>query len=160
MARLVICPECGVKNDKDATVFHSKRYYCVECYDALMRRKKEREFLISYINSLYGLNPNNKFDGRLAKDLKNLNEEGYSYRDVYLTLLYCKEVERMHFNVQYGLGCVRFYKFKALEYFKKQSEKNNINKKAQKLEAKIVSITYKQGGLASSKRRKIDIGEL
>ena len=28
----------------------------------------------------------------------------------------------MHFNIQYGLGCVRFYKLKALEYFKKKGD--------------------------------------
>ena len=154
------CPECGCQNVKDATVYHSKRYYCVECYNSLQQRKKEREYLIGYISNLYGLDIANKFDGRLAKDLKNLNEEGYTYRDVYTTLLYCKEVEKMAFNIQYGLGCVRFYKQKAIDYFTKQRDKNSANIKAKKLETNTVSIQYKQGGLASSKRRIINIEDL
>lgn len=160
MARLVSCPECGTKNEKDATVLHSKRYYCVECFDALQRRKKEREFLINYINSLYNLNADNKFDGRLAKDLKNLNDEGYTYKDVYMTLRYCSEIKKMSFNIQYGLGCVRFYKIEALQFYTKLAEKNKVNKKAQVVEAQKVSINYTGGGVASSKNRLIDISNL
>ena len=66
------CPECGEMNTKDNSITHNKRQYCFKCYELLEKRKKEREYLLKYICCLYGLNPSQKMDGRILKDLKEL----------------------------------------------------------------------------------------
>ena len=141
-ARTYKCPDCGAKNIKEETIAHNKRHYCRGCYEALQQRKKEREYLLSVISKLYGLDANNKLDGRLLKDLKDLGEEGYSYRDVYLTLMYCKDVLKLTFDVKYALGCVRFYRKDCLNHLKKIQ---NISNKSSSLEPlKIRTVVAKR----------------
>lgn len=135
------CPICGEKNTKENSVTHSKRQYCFECYKSLEQNKKEREFLLKYICLLYKLNPNQKMDGRILKDLKDLNEEGHSYADVYKTLKYCAEIKKLTFDVKYALGCVRYYKNECMDYIQNLTNKTKQSEDLKPLQTIVVKTT-------------------
>ena len=146
------CPVCGNTNFKTESVTHNKRQYCVGCYEQLEKNKKEREYLLKYIAALYGLNANQKMDGRILKDLKDLNEEGHTYSDIFTTLRYCSEIKKLTFDVKFALGCVRYYKNECMAYVKAVQERVNQSKDLQPLQVKVVHAVQPKTNSRLSKR--------
>lgn len=153
------CPACGNKNTKSNSITHNKRQYCISCYENLERNKKEREYLLKYISVLYGLNPTQKMDGRILKDLKDLNEEGHSYRDIFTTLKYCAEIKKLTFDVKYALGCVRYYKNECMAYIRNLQNKTKQSEDLKPLQT-IVMRAVPQRTNPNLSRKLINIAEL
>lgn len=153
------CPECGGMNTKDSSITHNKRQYCLKCYELLEKRKKEREYLLKYICYLYRLNENQKMDGRILKDLKELMEEGHSYQEIYLTLKYCAEVKKLTFDVKYALGCVRYYKNECMVYLKNLKAKTDNSESLKPLQVITVKAATKKA-IPTLSKKIIDISVL
>lgn len=153
------CPECGEMNAKYNSITHNKRQYCFKCYELLEKRKKERDYLLKYICYLYRLNENQKMDGRILKDLKELMEEGHSYQDIYLTLKYCAEVKKLTFDVKYALGCVRYYKNECMVYLKNLKAKTDNSESLKPLQVVTVKAATKKA-MPTLSKKIIDISVL
>ena len=153
------CPECGEMNVKYNSITHNKRQYCFKCYELLEKRKKEREYLLKYICCLYGLNPSQKIDRRILKNLKELMEEGHSYQDIYLTLKYCAEVKKLTFDVKYALGCVRYYKNECMVYLKNLKAKTDNSESLKPLQVVTVKAATKKA-MPTLSKKIIDISVL
>lgn len=127
----VKCPECSKKFSKEDTP-HEKignRYFHIPCAEKYYQRKaseeqlqaeqrlveKDRRDLLEYVAELQGV----KFpDGLTMRVVKNLHEEGYTYKGIKATLQYFYEIEgnpvREDGNV---LGIVPYVYNKAKAYW-------------------------------------------
>ena len=91
MARKVKCPECGMYNDKENTVYHNCRYYCQVCYANKMSESQDYKNLIAYICELYQIE---KPTGWMLKQIKDFKEKfNYTYKGIRTTLHYFYEIQ-------------------------------------------------------------------
>lgn len=102
--RLLKCyGDCGNKYEKDKLKSHGGKNYCEKCYESKVSEYEERGILYGKIKDYYGVTFPTKF--HLAQ-IKRIKDNGYSYKDMYLALEYCKKELKMNFDPTMGFGWV------------------------------------------------------
>ncbi|MGL6184740.1 MAG: hypothetical protein ACRC1T_05110 [Clostridium chrysemydis] len=110
--RLVKCPKCGTKNEKENTVKHGRGYYCQECFEDVGEYKE----LISTICEIYNIEaPTIQMVSQVKdyKDKYNFTNSGMKY-----TLKYYYEILENKVKDNVGLGIVPYFYDRAKQYYK------------------------------------------
>lgn len=135
----------------------SQKNYCQNCYEKIMKERKEKEELYDYIKFAYNISYPTTY---MMKQIKEYVEErGYKIKGIHLTLKYVIEVLNYTLNARWGLGIVASQYENAKNYYmelkeKREKHKDVIIKEEVVVISKISHIkTYKNEKL-------IDLGEI
>lgn len=175
---IVKCPYCQETFDRD-TVENEKvgrRYYHVDCYNKVkkeaqqraavaLRQEKvqsDREELNDLIKEKLGTEANwGAINRQIISFIKTYN---YSYREIYLSLLYYFEVQKQNTSKCQGrIGIVPYVHDEAISYYKKMTDKQfSIAKNLISSNEEIVVRTINKIEEEKGKERKklIDLSEL
>lgn len=158
MAKLVKCPYCENKLDKDESVEYKKRYYHPECLETQQMEGQHYKELINYICELHGLD---RPTGMMLKQIKEQKEDlGYKYKGMELALRYFYETLGNLVQEGTGIGIIPFVYEEAKKHYvtKLKVEQSVDNVKLTKKKRVVVqspNSTYKK-----RKIKHIDIGSL
>jgi hypothetical protein len=159
MAKLVKCPYCEKRVDKDDAVTHSKRYYHEECFNTWEQDKQHRKDLIEYICDLYQIEVPT---GIILKQIKDFQENyKYKLKGIELALKYFHETLRKPVREGDGIGIVPFvYEDAKKHYLMKLKVEDSLeNIDTDSIEVKTIAIS--SSGLNYKKQsKKIDIASL
>ncbi len=117
----VKCPACGKPNEKETVVNYKKngRYYCKECYEALLKKKEEGKSdynkLYDYILELYKKPPTKQ----MLKQIKDYIRDDMTYYGVMMSLKYFHEYMENPIDDTKGIGIVPYVYDEAEGYFNK-----------------------------------------
>ncbi len=115
MGRLVKCPYCEQKLDKDEAFTYKKRYYHEQCFKTWQRESVDRKELIDYICKLYGIET---LTGMMLKQIKDFHEEyHYKYKGMELALRYFFETLNNQIQDGTGIGIIPFVYEDAKNYY-------------------------------------------
>lgn len=159
MGRMVKCPYCENKVDKDESFEYKKRYYHRECFEVWQRESQDYKDLVVYICELYRLQAPT---GMMLKQLKEYREElHYKSKGMELALRYFYETLGNSVQDGTGVGIIPYvYEDAKKHYIMRMKVKESVEANGDKqTEIKKVVInspkpTYK------SKIKPIDIGAL
>lgn len=132
--RLVKCPVCEEKLNKEQSVLYKSRYHHPECLEQRKAKEKERKTpapkqmkspeeetetearkeLIDYIDKLYG---RHRLNPMLFKQIKQLREDGYTYEGMQLTLWYFHEVLGNSIRDDSGIGIIPYVYEKTKKWY-------------------------------------------
>ena len=117
MGRLVKCPYCEEKLEKDESQEHKKRYYHPKCFGTWQREGQDYNELISYVGELYRVD----FPSiMIRKQIKDLKDEGYKYKGMELALRYFFETLDNRVQENTGVGIIPYVYEEAKNNFLKQ----------------------------------------
>jgi hypothetical protein len=157
LARLVKCPRCEQKLNKEEAYLYKKRYYHPKCFEEWQRESQDRKELISYICQLYRLDAPT---GMMLKQIKEYKEElKYRYKGMELALRYFHETLGNPVQEGTGIGIIPYVYEDAKNHFitkmkVEESLKNIKQEKAQVVKVISPKSTYKR------KIKPIDISSL
>ena len=149
MGRMVKCPFCEQKLNKDEAYTYKKRYYHVQCFKTWQRESVERKELIDYICKLYGLETPT---GMMLKQIKDFHDDyKYKYKGMELALQYFHETLGNPIQEGGGIGIIPYVYEDAKKYYvmklkveqsvKKIGDKQNNGKT---VEVESPKFTYKR----------------
>lgn len=126
MARKVKCPECGIYNDKENTVYHNSKYYCKICFENKQKEAQDYKNLVAYICELYQIEAPT---GWMLKQIKDYKEQfNFTYRGIKTTLHYFYEIQEGNsVEDSMGIGIVPFVYDEAKRfYIEKKAVKDSL----------------------------------
>lgn len=157
MGRLVKCPYCNEKLDKDEAIEFKKRYYHQECLDSWGQEKTHRKELLDYICKLYKIEVPN---GYILKQIKDFQEQyHYKLKGMELALRYFHETLNNPVKDGQGIGIIPFVYEKAKQHYIMKMKAEQSLGDIEMIKTKTVTIeptqfTYKK------KTKQIDISSL
>lgn len=154
MARLVKCPYCENKLDKDVAYEFKKRYYHVECFETWRMEAGHRKELITYICDLYRMDAPT---GMMLKQIKDFQEEyNYKLKGMELALRYFYETLDNKVREGDGIGIIPFvYEEAKSHYIKQQKIAESIgNSKDEEV------VVFIDTHASKRKTKKIDISAI
>ena len=157
MARLVKCPRCEQKLDKEEAYPYKKRYYHPKCFEEWQRESQDRKDLIAYICQLYRLEAPT---GIMLKQIKEFKEEFlYKYKGMELALRYFHETLGNPVQEGPGIGIIPYvYEDAKNHYIKQLKIKESIERAKENEEQEIV--VHIDPSKQKRKIRKIDIASI
>lgn len=151
MGRLVKCPYCEEKLDKDEAHPHNKRYYHQKCFDTWQKESEDYKELLAYISGLY----RGEFNTMLIKkQIKEFKEEGYKYKGMELALRYFFDTLGNRMQDDKGIGIIPWVYVDAKQHYIKQM---NIAKSINNLDNDNEVIVHINTNKTKRKNKKIDI---
>ena len=160
MARLVTCPACQNKNEKENTICISKRYYCIPCGEKVQEEKKQRSTdwnrLYDYLLELFKVD---KVPLVILSQIKRYKEE-HNMTDIgiYLTLKYYYETLGNPTYDRPTIGIVEYYYQQAKEHVVRIYELQDV---VDNFEFQEETIKVKVGGNSSwSQKKELDLGTI
>lgn len=153
LARMVKCPYCEEKLDKEESYEYKKRYYHPNCFQTWQREGKDYQNLLDYISKLYKLEYPSLM---MKKQIKDLKDEGYKYKGMELALKYFYETLNNRVQDNTGVGIIPFVYEEAKRHYIKQKKINESfnNVKNEELTIYIDTSTQKR------KTKQIDISAI
>ena len=155
MGRLVKCPYCEEKLDKDESHEYKKRYYHQKCFDTWQREGDEYKSLMAYISELYRV----EFPSMvIKKQIKDMKEEGYKYKGMELALRYFFDTLENKVQENTGVGIIPYVYEEAKNHYIKQIK---IAKSINNLETDQQEyVVYIQPEKVKKKGKTIDISAI
>jgi hypothetical protein len=152
MGRLVKCPYCEQKLDKDEAYTYKKRYYHVECFEEWRLEAEHRKELIEYLCKLHNIDAPT---GMMVKQISEFQKEyGYKLKGMELALKYFHETLGNRPREGDGIGIVPFvYEEAKNHYIKRLKIAESVNNLEDEEEV-TVHINQKNN---KRKSKKIDI---
>ena len=146
------CEPYGIKHDKENVTKISGKNYCPKCYKYMMKEREQRDKLYNYIAKIYDL----PFATPLIKKhIKQLHEQGLSYKKIYALVHYCAEIKKDYRlpDSKYGIlilsnqypEMVRYYKDK------KHHKEKNKGKENKKITIRVDSNHFSNNTYKNSK---------
>lgn len=131
---------CGIRYDVNDMVEITKgKYYCNDCAIRKKNEDLELQSLKNYIRYVFKYQPNKMINNQIKK---YRNENGWSYKNIRLTLEYIVVIREVRMEYKYGIGLVPLYydemigyhksrlaKAKQIEDSKKKSKRITVNRK-------------------------------
>lgn len=112
----------------------SKRF-CAECYEIDKVTQLERRKLEHLIVQYYG-----DLNGMIRRQIKKLEDEGYSLKNIRLSLDYFYRIEKGQLKREMGIGIVPYVHEKMIAYYKEKKRKAEstqlLNKKVKTFKMK------------------------
>lgn len=153
MGRMVKCPYCENKLDKDESHEHKKKYYHVKCFESMQREGAEYKDLMDYISKLYRVDYPSIM---IKKQIKDMKAEGYKYKGMELALKYFYETLDNRVQENSGVGIIPYVYEEAKQHYIKQRK---IAESAHNLENKEITV-YINPEMTKRKVKKIDISAI
>lgn len=117
MGKLVKCPVCEDKLDKDDSYSHNKRYYHPKCYKTMMNEREDYQSLLDYVIKLFG---EDKPLMLLKKQIKDMKDDGYKYKGMELALKYFFDTLGNRVQEGTGVGIIPYVYEDAKNHYIKQ----------------------------------------
>lgn len=117
MGRLVKCPFCEQKFDKDESHEYKKRYYHPKCFQTWQRESQEYQELMTYISELYKVEYPSL---AIKKQVKDMKEQGYKYKGMELALRYFFDTLDNRVQEENGVGIIPYVYEEAKRHYLKQ----------------------------------------
>ncbi|HJR48209.1 MAG TPA: hypothetical protein VJ799_08665 [Nitrososphaeraceae archaeon] len=155
MGRMVKCPYCEDKLDKDESHEHKKRYYHPKCYETWQREGQDYNDLLSYISELYRVDAPSIM---IRKQIKDLKDEGYKYKGMELALKYFFETLDNRVQENSGIGIIPYVYEEAKNNFLKQRKIAESLQNLENNEKEIV--VHINPEKSKRKSKKIDISAI
>lgn len=153
MGRMVKCPYCEEKLDKDEAHEYKKRYYHQKCFTTWQREGNEYNELMDYISKLYSVD----FPSiMIKKQVKDLKDEGYKYKGMELALRYFFDTLGNRVQENAGVGIIPYVYEEAKSNYLKQKK---IAESIDNLKEKEVTV-YINTNQSKRKNKKIDISAI
>ncbi|WZK93744.1 hypothetical protein [Staphylococcus phage SpP] len=155
---MIICEGYCNKYYNENEIFEFKgRQYCEACYVKIKNDDVELQALKNYIRHIFKYQPNKMILNQINKYNK---ENGWSYKNIRLTLEYIVVVRGLEINYKYGIGLVPFYYDDMIKYhkarLKKMQEVENTKKKS-----KHVNVNKKKDSMHTfNKNRMVNMDDL
>lgn len=128
---------CGEKYDELDMVSFNGRMYCYDCYTRAKYNNEEKQALINTIRKIFKIYPTKMMLNQIDK-YHNVN--GWSYKNIRLTLLYMTDIKNLKMEIKYGIGLVPHYYDEMIMYHKqkiaKQKEVNEAKKTSKHITVK------------------------
>lgn len=153
MGRMVKCPYCEEKLDKDEAHEHKKRYYHPKCFTVWQRESTDYKELMEYISELYGADCPLLM---IKKQIKDLKEEGYKYKGMELALRYFFDTLENRVQDNTGVGIIPYVYADAKNHYIKQKK---ISESINNLKEKEITV-YIDTSQIKRKNKKIDISAI
>ena len=152
MARMVKCPYCEQKLDKDEAYEYKKKYYHDKCFNEWQQEKEHRQQLIDYICKLFRLEAPT---GMILKQIKDYqNDYKYKLKGMELALRYFHETLGNPVQQGSGIGIIPFVYEDAKNHYVKQMK---ITESLQNLDKKEEITVYIDPNKNKRKSKRIDI---
>lgn len=140
MARLVKCPYCEQKLDKEEAYEYKKKYYHEECFDIWRSESEHRRELIDYICNLYNLDAPT---GMMLKQIKEFHEDfKYKYKGMELALRYFHETLGNSVQEGSGIGIIPYiYNDAKKHYMMKMKVEQSLEEMETEVETKVIEVS-------------------
>jgi hypothetical protein len=151
LARLVKCPYCENKLDKEEAYEYKKKYYHIECFETWEKEKAHRQELIQYICELFRISAPT---GIMLKQIKEFQENyKYKLKGMELALRYFHDTLGNRVQEGTGIGIIPFVYEEAKNHYVKQQR---IAESLDSIENQEI-IVYIDPNKSKRKSKKIDI---
>lgn len=155
MARLVKCPYCEQKLDKDEAHEYKKKYYHVKCFNEWQQEKEHRQQLIDYICKLFRIDVPT---GMILKQIKDFQTDyKYKLKGMELALRYFHETLGNQVQQGSGIGIIPFVYEDAKNHYIKQQK---IAESLENLDKNEEITVYIDPNKNKRKSKKIDISAI
>lgn len=115
---MVVCNGyCGKDYNKSDMIEEGKKLYCESCYARKKNEDLELQALRNYIQYIFKYRPNKMINTQIEK-YRNTN--GWSYKNIRLTLEYMYLIREINMEYKYGIGLVPHYYDEMISYHKKR----------------------------------------
>jgi hypothetical protein len=152
VARLVKCPYCEQKLDKDEAHENKKKYYHVKCFNEWQQEKEHRQQLIDYICKLFRIHAPT---GMMLKQIKDFQTDyKYKLKGMELALRYFHETLGNPVQQGSGIGIIPFVYEDAKNHYIKQQK---IAESLENLDKNEEITVYIDPNKNKRKSKKIDI---
>jgi hypothetical protein len=155
MARMVKCPYCEQKLDKDEAHEYKKKYYHVRCFNEWQQEKEHRQQLIDYICSTFRIDVPT---GMILKQIKDFQTDyKYKLKGMELALRYFHETLGNQVQQGSGIGIIPFVYEDAKNHYIKQQK---IAESLENLDKNEEITVYIDPNKNKRKSKKIDISAI
>jgi hypothetical protein len=152
MARMVKCPYCEQKLDKDEAHEYKKKYYHQNCFNEWQQESEHRKQLIEYICKLFRIEAPT---GMILKQIKDYQADyKYKLKGMELALRYFHETLGNPVQQGSGIGIIPFVYEDAKKHYVKQMK---ITESLQNLDKNEEITVYIDPNKNQRKSKKIDI---
>jgi hypothetical protein len=112
---------CEKKYFKEELTNYKGKNYCPQCYASKVKEDTDREKLYKFLQETFNINfPT----GLMLRQIKEFREDrNYSYKNIYFTIKYILEVQKINLQLKYGIALVPHYYDEMLAYYKRLAEK-------------------------------------
>jgi len=158
--RLLKCyGSCEKKYPQEELEKLGGKNYCSACATAKKKIDGPRKRFLDYINLKFGT-----IDGRMMKDVKRMMEENeYTYIDMYLCSSYCFDVKGMIPDMKYGLAFIVHYMTEAQNYASfvrtQREQASKIPDDISKPMEVTINMNDKSSSTIIKERKLFDMGE-
>ncbi len=151
------CNNCDRLYETEGMNKISNKYYCEACYVHLENQKLELQALRNYIKYVFKYQPNKMINNQIEKYNK---ENGWSYKNIRLTLEYIVVIKEMEMQYKFGIGLVPYYYDDMINFHKERIRKSKEMEDAKK-KSKHVTINKKRDNTHKfNKGRMVNIDDL
>lgn len=151
---MLVCKECNREFPEEDMLELNKKMYCYTCHTRLKNDNSDLQTLKNYIYHIFKFRPNKM----MLNQIKKYNtENGWSYKNIRLTLEYMVVIREIKMEAKYGIGLVPYYYDDMIYYHKKRLAKTKeIENKKKK--SKHITVNKKRDDLHKfNKKRIIDL---
>lgn len=149
---------CNEKYEKDILIKHTNgKNYCPACLEKMIKEQNDRNSLYNKIRQFYNVSYPTGMMLKQIKDYKEIN--GYTYKGMELTLVYCKEVLNLEFKSTMGVGIIPHQYEKAKQHFIEKQKRIN-NHKDVEIKEIVVNVRYIDTNNYYKKSKLINLEEV
>jgi hypothetical protein len=129
------CVENNIKHkgkDLIQSDTNKTKRFCAECYEIDKAEKVEQRKLYYFIVEHYG-----EVNGMIRRQIKKLTEEGYTLKNIRLSLDYFIRVKKQEYKREMGVAIVPYVHEEMIAYYKEKKRRAEntqlLNKKVKKM---------------------------
>lgn len=138
------CVENNIKHkgkDLIQSDTNKTKRFCAECYEIDKVDKLERRKLEYFIIEHYG-----ELNGMIRRQIKKLEDEGYTLKNIRLSLDFFYRVEKGEMKREMGIGIVPYVHERMLAYYKEKKRRAEstqiLNKQVKKMKLRAPQRRY------------------
>lgn len=136
---------------------YDNKQYCESCYNRIKYEGLELQALKNYIKYIFKYNSNKMINNQIEKYHK---ENGWSYKNIRLTLEYIVVIKEMEMQYKFGIGLVPYYYDDMIAFHKERIRKAKEMENSVK-KSKHITVNKKQDSMHKfNKNRMVNMDDL